>query len=101
MRVDQMRLLVVERYVQAFTLPGKKRNALVDCYFMKPSRELGIASEVLDIVPGFQESVLEQVVGVLMVFDHASYLPVQGLLVEGNHLAECGTALGRVAQPGY
>ena len=47
----------------------------------------------------FQKRVLQQVVGVVVVHHHASYLPIEWLAVGLDDLSECLPALFRVVKP--
>ena len=51
-------------------------DRLVHGYLVEPCRQFGVAAEMVKIVPGLDEAVLQQIEGVVMVEHHLSYLPI-------------------------
>ena len=71
-------------------------DALIDGYTREPGRLLGIAMKGVESVPGFQEGVLKQVVGILMGEDHATNHPIQLFTILVYHLLEGSTLRLRI-----
>ena len=59
-------------------------QAFVEGDAVEPRGKLGISPEIVQVGPGLDERVLQQVVGIVVRNHHASYLPVQ-LFAVGLH----------------
>ena len=96
--IDQHCLLVIQRDVEAATFALEKCEAFVDGYFVEPSRQACIAAKVFELRPRLDESVLQQVIGIVMALYHPSDLSVQRLGIHGYDAPECRTACLRRPQ---
>ena len=86
---EEKRLVVlVARDVVALALLVEEIDRLVDGDLIEPCREFGVAPEIVEVVPGFEEAVLEQVVGILVTGDHLSGLPIDRFAVGAHQRVE-------------
>ena len=97
--IDQMRLLVVNRQTLTLALSFQMRETLVDRNLVEPGRELGVATKILDILPGLEKSILQKVIGIVMALHHTANLTIQRLGIELYHIAKSHTAGRGIPQP--
>ena len=72
---------LTEAVGEAIPLAPEEVQGLVDGNAVEPCREFCLTPEGVQLAPGFQESVLQNIVGIVMGQHHASDLPVQRFAV--------------------
>ncbi len=78
---------------------GKKRYAFVQCYPVKPCRQFGIPSEILNRLPCLHKRVLQNIRSIFMALHHTADLPIDRLRVDTHNLIKRLPALLRMPEP--
>ena len=73
-------------------------QGFVESDSVEPRGDLRLATEAFDSLPGLDEDVLHEVIGVVVVVDHTAYLPVDLLRVEAHDRGEGASPALRVSQ---
>ena len=73
-------------------------QGLIEGDSVEPRGDLRLATEAFDSLPGLDEDVLHEVIGVVVVVDHTAYLPVDLLRVEAHDRGEGASPALRVSQ---
>ena len=74
--------------LSAGLLAGEESQGLVGGDAVEPGVELRVAAKVFERAPYLQEGILESVVGIVVVEDHPTDMPVQAFLVRLHKKAE-------------
>ena len=82
--VEQKGIITVIIDLSFHTLAVEEVDRLVNSYFEEPCRQPSVTSEIGQMIPGLDEGVLHEVIGIVMAYDHLAYLPVH-LFAVGAH----------------
>ena len=97
---QQEQVGIIHRDLIETPLAIQKRNAFVDGNLVKPGRKFGLTAKIVDVAPGLQECILQQIVRIVVTQYHFSDLPVELLAVSGYNPSE-GVALLRRIVPTF